>query len=89
MLGALTIPKAEAARTIVQYPVIYHFNEFGRRHSKGFAAVTLTKKCENTESCEVKKMNGNCTHHLMALVTFVLLSYLLRLQHGVLLSIIE
>ncbi|VDK58046.1 unnamed protein product [Anisakis simplex] len=57
--GMLTIPKLELARSVVQYRVIYTFNEWGRRQPKALSCVTLTKKKDETSANTLQEMNDS------------------------------
>uniref|UniRef100_A0A0N5AND1 Tripeptidyl-peptidase 2 n=1 Tax=Syphacia muris TaxID=451379 RepID=A0A0N5AND1_9BILA len=68
LLGALTIPKYECARSVVQYPVIYYFNEYGKRHAKGLASLTLVEKSDPSRCSQMKKMEVNLDFRLVFLL---------------------
>lgn len=56
--GMLTVPKIDMARSVVQYRVIYTFNEWGRRQAKGLSCVTLAKKRDEASANTLQAMNG-------------------------------
>uniref|UniRef100_F1KRN9 Tripeptidyl-peptidase 2 n=1 Tax=Ascaris suum TaxID=6253 RepID=F1KRN9_ASCSU len=55
--GMLTVPKIDMARSVVQYRVIYTFNEWGRRQAKGLSCVTLAKKRDEASANTLQAMN--------------------------------
>uniref|UniRef100_A0A915CK82 Tripeptidyl-peptidase 2 n=1 Tax=Parascaris univalens TaxID=6257 RepID=A0A915CK82_PARUN len=55
--GMLTVPKIDMARSVVQYRVIYTFNEWGRRQAKGLSCVTLAKKRDESAANTLQAMN--------------------------------
>ncbi|MFH4981037.1 hypothetical protein AB6A40_007746 [Gnathostoma spinigerum] len=55
--GASTLPKLDAARSVVQYPVKYFFNEWGKKQAKGFSAVNIVKKKDDKVINTVQEMN--------------------------------